>query len=158
MSWSPNGFGLKLPTFAGCSAATSPQSLHPAMPGWSLSPHQYLVCVPPRAPYSHSASLGRRYGFFVTCVSQPAYCCASAQLTLVTGASSFPVAVKPHAFAAAHSFHSRTVTGYFPIANGLIVTWWTGLSVGSSLLPMAKLPPRIATISGSCTAGVDCVG
>ena len=26
----------------------------------------------------------------------------------------------PHAFAAAHSFHSRTVTGYLPMAKGLI--------------------------------------
>jgi len=41
---------------------------------------------------------------------------------LLTGASSLPIAVKPHAFAAAHSFHSCTVTGYFPIENGLTVT------------------------------------
>jgi hypothetical protein len=44
-------------------------------------------------------------------------------LTFVTGAPSLPVATKPHAFAATHSFHSRTVVGYLPIANGLIVTW-----------------------------------
>src|SRR5947208_16076456 len=68
------------------------------------------------------------------------------------------MAVKPHAFAAAHSFHSCTVTGYLPIANGLIVTWWTGRSVGSSLLPIAKLPPRMATISGSRTGTVDGLG
>src|SRR5438046_1123335 len=68
------------------------------------------------------------------------------------------MAVKPHAFAAAHSFHSCTVTGYLPIENGLIVTWWTGRSVGSSLLPIAKLPARMATISGSRTGVVDGLG
>src|SRR6478609_8272567 len=149
MSWSPNGFGLKLPTFAGCSAARSPQSLHPAMPGWSLSPHQYLVSVPPRAAYSHSASLGSRYGLRVVSASHAAYCFASLQLTLATGASSFPVAVNPQAFAAAQAFHSCTETGNFPIANGLTVTWRTGFSETSSLLPIAKLPPRSVTISGS---------
>src|SRR4051812_22124230 len=122
MSWSPNGFGLKLPTFAGCSAARLPQSLQPAMPGCSLSPHQYLVCVPPRAAYSHSASLGSRYVFFVALARLAAYCCASVQLTLLTGASSLPMAVKLHAFAAAHSFHSCTVTGYLLIENGFTVT------------------------------------
>ena len=44
----------------------------------------------------------------------------------VTGASSFPLAVNPQAFAAAHAFHSCTETGNFPIANGLTVTWRTG--------------------------------
>src|SRR4051812_24692828 len=122
MSWSPNGFGLKLPTFTGCSAARSPQSLQPATPGCSLSPHQYLVCVPPRAAYSHSASLGSRYDFRVASASQATYCLASLQLTFATGASSFPVAVNPQAFAAAHAFHSCTETGNFPIANGLTVT------------------------------------
>ena len=61
--------------------------------------------------------------FRVAPASQATNCLASLQLTFVTGASSLPVATKPHAFAAAHSFHSRTVVGYLPIANGLIVTW-----------------------------------
>src|SRR6476659_9307691 len=103
MSYSPNGLALKLPTLIGCSAdATSVQFLQLAMPSWMSSPHQYLVCVPPRAAYSHSASVGSRYGFLVTPASQAAYCLASLQLTLVTGASSLPVAVSAHAFAAAH--------------------------------------------------------
>src|SRR3954463_14814714 len=157
MSWSPNGFGLKLPTFAGCSAARSPPSLQPAMPGCSLSPHQYLVCVPPRAAYSHSASLGRRYGFRGGFASHATYCFASLQLTLATGASSFPVAVNPQAFAAAQAFHSRTETGNFPIANGLTVTRRTGFSETSSLLPIAKLPPRREIISGSRTDAAACV-
>src|ERR1700741_5299539 len=102
MSYSPNGFGLKLPTAAGCSTAATPtQPLQLATPGSSSSPHQYLVCVPPRAAYSHSASVGRRYGLCVTLASQPTNCLASLQLTLVTGASSLPVAMNAHAFAAA---------------------------------------------------------
>src|SRR6266568_7553548 len=123
MSYSPNGFGLKLPTLIGCStAATSVQFLQLAMPVRNWSPHQYLVCVPPRAAYSHSASVGRRYGLRVASASHATYCLASLQLMLVTGASSFPVATNPHAFAAAHAFHSCTETGNLPIAKGLIVT------------------------------------
>ena len=41
------------------------------------------------------------------------------------------------------------------IAKGLIVTWRVGFSVGSSLLPITKLPPRIAIISGSRTPASD---
>jgi hypothetical protein len=87
--------------------------------------------------------------------SQAVNCLASLQLTFVTGASSLPVATNAHAFAAAHSFHSRTEIGYRLIANGLIVTWWVGFSVISSLLPMMKLPPRSMFISGSRTADVS---
>src|SRR5260370_32031784 len=101
----------------------SVQFLQLAMPDRSWWPHQYFVCVPQRAAYSQSASLGSRYAFRVAPASQATNCLASLQLTFVTGASSLPVATKPHAFAAAHSFHSRTVVGYLPIANGLIVTW-----------------------------------
>src|SRR5258708_14652440 len=111
------------------------------MTGSNWSPPQYFVCVPPRAAYSHSASLGSRYAFRVAPASQATNCLASLQLTFVTGASSLPVATKPHAFAATHSFHSRTVVGYLPIANGLIVTWRLGFSVTSPLLPILKLTP-----------------
>src|SRR5690349_6465375 len=112
ISYSPNGLGLKLPTLAGCStAAMSLQPLQLAMPCSNSSPHQYLDCVPPRAAYSHSASVGRRYVLCVEAASQPTYCLASFQLTLVTGASSLPVAVNWQAFAAAHAFHSRTEIG-----------------------------------------------
>src|SRR5438876_283944 len=52
----------------------------------------------------------------------------------------------------------RAVTGHLPIENGLIVTWWTGRSVGSSLLPIAKLPARTAIISGSRTGVADGLG
>src|SRR3954454_3115975 len=124
MSYRPKGFDLKLPTLSGCSApATSPQFLQLAIPGWSWSPHQYFVWVPPRAAYSHSASLGSLYGFCEAAASQATNCLASLQLTFVIGASSFPVAVNVHAFAAAHSFHSRTVIGYLLMAKGFIVTW-----------------------------------
>src|ERR1700754_3405327 len=151
MSYRLNALGLKLPTLAGCSAPASPQSLQAAMPGCIWSPHQYFVWVPPRAANSHSASLGSRDGFFVAPASHATYFLASLQLTLVTGASSLPLAVKPHALASAHAFHSRTVTGYFPMANGLTVTRWIGRSEASSLLPIEKLPPCNATISGSRT-------
>src|SRR5260370_39634474 len=43
--------------------------------------------------------------------------------------------------------HSRTVTGYLLMANGFSVTRCIGFSEGSSLLPMAKVPPGSATIS-----------
>src|SRR5260370_36542922 len=107
----------------------SVQLLQLAMPGLNWSPHQYFVCVPARAAYSHSASLGSRYAFRVAPASQATNCLASLQLTFVTGASSLPVATKPHAFAAAHSFHSGTVVGDLPIANGLIMSWGVGFSV-----------------------------
>src|SRR5438105_1279002 len=135
----------------------SVQFLQLAMPDRNWSPHQYLVCVPPRAAYSHSASLGSRYAFRVAPASQATNCLASLQLTFVMGASSLPVATKAQAFAAAHWFHSRTEAGYWLIANGLIVTWWVGFSVTSSLLPMMKLPPRSTFISGSRTAAVNAV-
>src|SRR5712672_3962075 len=142
MSYRPNGFGLKLPTLIGCSAAAmSVQFLQLAMPGWNWSPHQYLVCVPARAAYSHSASLGSRYAFRVAPASQATNCLASLQLTLAIGASSLPVATNAHAFAAAHSFHSRTEMGYRLIANGLTETWCGGFSAASSLLPIVKPPP-----------------
>src|SRR5262245_5403768 len=118
------------------------------MPDCICSPHQYLVWVPPRAANSHSASLGSRYGFLVASASQATYCLASLQLTFAAGASSFPPALKVHALASAHAFHSRTVTGYLPMANGLTATLWIGRSEASSLLPIEKEPPCRATISG----------
>src|ERR1700688_340690 len=99
------------------------------MPDWSRSPHHYRVWLPPRAAYSHSASLGSRYAFRVASASHATYCLASLQLTFVTGASSWPLAVNAHAFAAAHAFQSRTETGYGLIAYGFIVTWCVGFSV-----------------------------
>src|SRR5260370_22791630 len=96
----------------------SVQFLQLAMPDRNWSPHQYFVCVPPRAAYSHSASLGSRYAFRVAPASQATNCLASLQLTFVTGPSSLPVATKPHAFAAAHSFHSLPIVGDLSLANG----------------------------------------
>src|SRR4029077_1840614 len=54
--------------------------------------------------------------------SQVTNCLASLQLTFVTGASSFPVASKPHALAAKHAFHSWTVTGNLLMEKGLMAT------------------------------------
>src|SRR5207237_10005719 len=97
----------------------SVQFLQLAMPDRNWSPHQYFVCVPPRAAYSHSASLGSRYAFCVAAASQATNCFASVQLTFVTGASSLPVAANAHAFAAAHSFLLLTKIGYYLIGIGL---------------------------------------
>src|SRR5260370_16790509 len=110
----------------------SVQFLQLAMPDRNWSPHQYFVCVPQRAAYSHSASLGSRYAFRVAPASQATNCLASLQLTSVIGASSLPVATNAHAFAAAHSFHSRTEIGYTLTANALIVTWSPAFSVTHS--------------------------
>src|SRR6516164_10256070 len=77
---------------------------------------------------------------------------------LVTGASSLPAATLEHAFAATHWFHSRTVTGNLPIANGLIVTRWTGFSETSSLLPIANEFPGMGIISGVGNAGTGVGG
>src|SRR3569833_1759832 len=106
----------------GASSVDCPQSLHAALPDCIRSPHQNLVCVPARAAYSHSASVGRRYRLPVTAASQPTYCLASFQLTLLSGASSSPVAARAHALADAHAFHSRTVTGYLPSISGAMLT------------------------------------
>src|ERR1700730_5947553 len=46
--------------------------------------------VLPRAAYSHSASVRSRYSLPVNCESQPTYCLASPQLTLITGISPRP--------------------------------------------------------------------
>src|SRR6202047_5696182 len=97
----------------------SAQLLQLTMPDRNWSPHQYFDCFPPRSVYSHSASLGSRYAFRVAPASQATNCLASLQLTFVTGASSLPVAANAYAFAAAHSFQSRTETGYLLIANGV---------------------------------------
>src|SRR4029077_3426042 len=86
------------------------------------------------------------------------YCLASLQLTLVTGASSSPVALYLQPPAATHAFHSRTVTGYLPMANGFIVTRWGGRSTKSSLPPMIIVPAGSTTISGSATAALRAGG
>src|SRR6202022_804087 len=58
-----------------------------------------------------------------------------------------------------HCRHSLTVTGERANTIGATVTWWTGFSLGSALLPIAKLPPRKDSISGtnpqSFTAAAD---
>src|SRR3712207_1901661 len=37
------------------------------------------------------------------------------------------------------------------MANGAMVTWWTGCSLGSSWLPIENVPPGSRTISGQCS-------
>src|SRR5712675_3079219 len=103
--------------------------------------------MPPRAAYSHSASLGSRYGFRVVAASHATNCLASVQLTLVTGASSFPVAASAHAFASEHWFHSRTVMGYLliekddaPVTN---VSWTDAKQFVAWLAATTRKPYRL---------------
>ena len=88
-----------LPILAGSdpteAVRSSSQRLpHPsqfALPCPTSSPQGYLASLPARAAYSHSASLGRRNRLPVISDSQPAYACASSQVTSITvrtGASS----------------------------------------------------------------------
>src|SRR4051812_48494506 len=73
---------------------------------------------------------------------------------LPTGASSSPrVVVSRQPAARTHSRHCLFVTGYLPIRNDSRVTLCIGRSVGSSRLPIIKLPPAMKTISGSVTGG-----
>src|SRR6202023_316672 len=114
------------------------------------SPHQYLVRVPPRSAYSHSASVGNRKFVFVAWVSHAMNCWASLKLTLVTGASSFSsVATEAQALAATHWPRARTVSNDLLMANGLIETLWIGPSERSRLLPIPTAPPGRMPISGS---------
>ena len=59
-----------------------------------------------------------------------------------------PLASNVQALAALHSCHSPTVTGKRPIAKAPTLTVRTGLSLASSLLPIANVEPGSATSSG----------
>src|SRR4051794_5627220 len=52
---------------------------------WGSSPKQYVVVVPARAAYSHSASVGNRYDFPSFSASRPKKSCTSSHETLSTG-------------------------------------------------------------------------
>src|SRR5512132_3106112 len=78
----PKGFGGNEPVSAGASRFQSPP--HPlqlacTMPG--SFPHQYRVEIFARAAYSHSASVGSRYGRWVVFLNHSVYRTASDQLT-----------------------------------------------------------------------------
>ena len=69
----------------------------------------------------------------------------------------FPCGRKPARFCGGAGVPFLHGDGNFPIANGLTVTCRIGFSVTSSLLPMAKLPPRSEIISSSRIDPAACV-
>src|SRR5690242_5971453 len=116
------------------------------------SPHQYRVAVPPRAAYSHSASLGSRYGWPAARDSQPTYWPTSSQLTLCTGVRSSATRMRGrnlHAPAAMQAFHSLTVTVAFTMVIARTSTL-CALSASGSCAPSPIMNPPLAmrTIRG----------
>jgi hypothetical protein len=81
------------------------------------------VGVPARAAYSHSASVRSRYSLLVNHESQPIYCVASSQLTLITGICPRPQrsATRWHVPASAQASHSANVASNLETANGLAI-------------------------------------
>src|SRR6202047_115457 len=112
--------------------------------------------VLPRAAYSHSASVRSRYSLPVNCESQPTYCLASPQLTLITGISPRPPrsGTRGHAAAATQASHSSNVTSNLETANGFAtVTSCGGPSLASrsdsfSGEPIMNLPAGMTVIAG----------
>src|SRR3989338_769304 len=129
----------------------------PYQPTLSRSPlPQYSCCAPARQAYSHSASLGRRYFFPVLALSASINAWASSQLTCSTGQLS-PQLPNLLGLLPMSAFHWPCVTSVLPIAKvRLMVTWCTGISLGSPLFePMSKLPPGITTISGQSAQSLN---
>src|ERR1700730_1154487 len=112
--------------------------------------------APARAAYSHSASVRSRYSLPVNRESQPTYCLASFQLSLITGISPRPQrsGTRGHAPAATQASHSSNVTSNLETANGLaIVTSCCGRSLASrpdsfSGEPIMNLPGGTTIITG----------
>src|ERR1700731_1057249 len=112
--------------------------------------------APPRAAYSHSASVRSRYSLPGNRESQPTYCLASSQLTLITGISPRPQrsGTRGHAAAATQASHSSNGTSNLETANGLaIVTSCCGRLLASrpdsfSGEPIMNLPAGTTIITG----------
>src|SRR5215475_7696154 len=121
-----------------------------------LSPQEKEVLAPARAAYSHSASVTNRYSLPVNCESQPTYCLASTQLTLIAGILPRPQTsgTRGHAAAATQASHSSNVTSNLETANGfVIVTSCSGpslafLSGSFSGEPMMNFPEGTTIITG----------
>src|SRR5215217_6053632 len=92
ISTSPNSLGGKVPTGEVPTQPSAPSLRYGNRPcqvlainrplGMASSPHEYTEVAPPRAAYSHSASVGRRRP------AQRAYASASGKATCTTGWSS----------------------------------------------------------------------
>src|SRR5215831_8401977 len=120
------------------------------------SPQEWRVLAPARAAYSHSASVRNQYSLPVNCESQPTYCLASTQLTLIAGILPRPQTsgTRGQAAAATQASHSSNVTSNLETANGfVIVTSCCGPSLafrsGSfSGEPMTNFPEGMTIIAG----------
>src|SRR6516164_10373266 len=124
MSYSPALFGLNDPTGAVCwRSHRLPHPSQLALPMPTSSPQEYRVSAPARAAYSHSASVGSRYSLPVSCESQPTYCFASTQLTLMAGIvpRPQPSGARGHTVAATQASHSSNVTSNLERANGFAI-------------------------------------
>src|SRR5258708_265778 len=109
MSWSPHRFGFLVPTE--CNLLPEFPSNQAKSPScFSSAPKDQGACLPARAAYSHSASLGRRQAWF----SQNFF--ASYQVTAVAGRLG-RAAPRYWAF----------VTSVWPIQNSLRVTLCAGI-------------------------------
>src|SRR5262249_47415474 len=125
-SKSPKPLGRNDPVGSDCRGGVLLQSSQLALPLAAARPHQNCELVPARAAYSHSASLGSRYPFFVFCESQVTKALASSHLTSMTGR--LP---RPHPWSSGGYLHppeptkrphSSKVISRRPIANGLAIT------------------------------------
>ena len=146
-------------------AGMRPPAAGPAGPGCrrnrrsSLAPRRSdrptnsASCVPARAAYSHSASLGSRYAWPACARSHAMYCLRVLPADVVDRR---PVLDRAPCAAAGCSRHRRcrpatrpTVTGYWPSAKPRSVTRCTGMAAGSRApCPIMKLPAGSRTIQG----------
>ena len=123
------------------------------------SPQKYGVEVPPRAAYSHSASVSKRYSLPVFRLNQSTYRLVSCQLTSMTGRVSRPHSTSsglysPHSPSATHASHSLNVTSWIPTANefailtGCCESSLSRRCLSSSGEPIVKSPAGTTTMTG----------
>src|SRR5215472_2974835 len=97
MSYKPKALELNVPTLVAC-LRYSPLCPSPyvylaskfASSPVIVSPVENAVVVPPRAAYSHSASVSNRYLTPVRLDNQITYCCTSSHDTPITGCWALP--------------------------------------------------------------------
>src|SRR4029434_6448977 len=154
----PKGFGGNEPT--GAVTLLShwlPQPAQVAMPDFISFPPQKAVSVPPRAAYSHSASVGKRYRLPACADNHLPYSTASCHEKLMTGCRPRP---PPPSFGSsrfvawANLSYSSKVTSYRPMAKGF---WILTVRTGSAALsrpphrsPICNNPAVHSTISLYC--------
>src|SRR5206468_12842722 len=115
MSWSPQALAGKVPTgvvFSGDSPFLNLPKL--ACLVEMVSPKKKAVVVPARQAYSHSASVGRRYGFLSFSRNFLMNSWQSSQETISAGMFFFPLYDPPLT-----ACHCSFVTGYTPMYDPL---------------------------------------